>query len=41
MTDLPDGRWFGIQQGDNEGDTNRVSIVFNWRQSLDQRLAGR
>ena len=41
VTDLPDGRWFGIQQGDNEGDTNRVSIVFNWRQNLDQRQAGR
>ena len=38
-TDLPDGRWFGVQQGPNEGDTNRISIVLNWRQEMESRLA--
>ena len=41
ITNLPDGRWFGIQRGNNEGDTNRISIVLNWRQGLERRLPAR
>ena len=41
ITDLPDGRWFGIQQGANEGDSNRISVVLNWRQDLEKRQADR
>ncbi len=40
MTDLPDGRWFGIQQGPNEGDTDSISLVLNWRQDMMRRSAG-
>ena len=36
--DLPDGRWLGIEKGPNEGDSNRVSIVFNWLQDMERRL---
>jgi len=36
--DLPDGRWFGIEKGPNEDDSNRVSIVFNWLQDMERRF---
>ena len=36
-TDLPDGRWFGIEKGPNEVNSNRVSIVFNWLQDMERR----
>ncbi|MCZ6599261.1 MAG: hypothetical protein O7A07_00305, partial [Acidobacteria bacterium] len=37
ITDLPDGGWFGIEKGPNEGNPNRVSIVFNWLQDMERR----
>jgi len=36
-TDLPDGSWFGIEKGPNEGKSDRVSIVFNWLQDMERR----